>query len=227
MYAKLEETVAAPPPIGTGQVEIDGDDVGFGFDVGALFEFSEHTRMGIVYLSKQEPTFGGDVKISPVGIETGIDASVTFPQSIRASIYHDLNAQWALLGSAGWENWSDFENITISTSRGSNILPRNWDDTWYVSAGVHYRISEPWLLQLGFKYDSSPVDAEDRTPDMPIDRQIRIATGVQYQWSERLSIGGQFTYANFGEAEIDNDLLKGKYDRNQALFFALNFNWKF
>jgi hypothetical protein len=44
-------------------------------------------------------------------------------------------------------------------------------------AGVHYRPVEKWLLQLGFAYDTSPVDSDDRTPDMPIDRQIRYATG--------------------------------------------------
>ena len=42
-----------------------------------------------------------------------------------------------------------------------------------------------WLLQVGFSYDTSPVDSDDRTPDMPMDRQIRYTTGVQYKWSDR------------------------------------------
>jgi hypothetical protein len=49
---------------------------------------------------------------------------------------------------------------------------------------------------------------------MPIDRQIRYATGVQYKWSDRLSTGAQFVYADYGKAKIDNDLLKGDYKRN-------------
>jgi len=63
--------------------------------------------------------------------------------------------------------------------------------------------------------------------DMPIDRQIRYATGVQYKWSNRLSTGAQFVYADYGKAKIDNDLLKGDYKRNDIFFFALNTNWKF
>ncbi len=59
------------------------------------------------------------------------------------------------------------------------------------------------------------------------DRQIRIATAAQYQWSEKLSVGGQFVYADYGKAEINNALLKGKYDRNDIFFFALNGNMKF
>ena len=92
---------------------------------------------------------------------------------------------------------------------------------------MHFRPVEKWLLQLGFAYDTSPVDADDRTPDMPIDRQIRYATGVQYQWSDDVSVGGQFVYADYGDAKIKNDLLRGDYKRNDIFFLALNANWKF
>jgi len=63
--------------------------------------------------------------------------------------------------------------------------------------------------------------------DMPIDRQIRYATGVQYKWSDRLSTGAQFVYADYGKSKIDNSLLKGDYKQNDIFFFALNANWKF
>ena len=227
MYADLEMKAKAPPPNGNGEVKIDGDDVAFGFGLGALFEVSERTRFGVVYQSEIEPEFSGDVKISPLGLEVGTDTKITLAQFIRVSGYHELNDRWALLGSVGWEDWSAFKDINISTGRGSQKIPRNWDDTWKFAAGVHFRPVEKWLLQLGFAYDTSPVDSDDRTPDMPIDRQIRYATGAQYQWSEKLSVGGQFVYADYGDAKIKNDLLKGEYDRNDIFFFALNANWKF
>jgi long-subunit fatty acid transport protein len=152
MYANFEIKAKAPPPNGIGEVKIDGDDLAFGFGLGALFELSERTRFGVVY---------------------------------------------------------------------------QWKDTWEFAAGVHFRPVEKWLLQLGVSYDTSPVDSDDRTPDMPIDRQIRYATGVQYKWSDRLSIGAQFVYADYGKAKIDNALLQGDYKRNDIFFFAMNANWKF
>jgi opacity protein-like surface antigen len=48
-----------------------------------------------------------------------------------------------------------------------------------------------------------------------MDRQIRYATGVQYKWSDRLSLGGEFVYADYGKAKIDHDLLKGGYKRKE------------
>jgi long-chain fatty acid transport protein len=227
MYASLDEQLAAPPPNGKGKVEIDGDDFAFGFTLGSLIEFNPHTRFGIGYQSKVEPEFSGDIKISPPGIQAGVDTDLTFPQAIRTSIYHELNQQWALLGSVAWEDWSDLENINISGRRGSVVIPRNWKDTYKFAAGVHYRPSETWLLQAGIAYDTSPVDSDDRTPDMPIDRQIRYATGAQYKWKQDVSLGGQFVYADYGKAKIRNALLKGDYERNDIFFFSMNLNWKF
>ncbi|UCG06937.1 MAG: outer membrane protein transport protein [Desulfobacterales bacterium] len=227
MYANLEMKTKVPPPNGNGEVEIDGDDVAFGYDAGALVELSKRTRFGIIYQSEIEPEFSGDVKIKPPGFEAGTDTKITLAQSVRASLYHDINDRWALLGSIAWEDWSAFEDINISTGRGSQKISRNWDDTWKFAAGVHYRPVDKWLLQAGFAYDTSPVDSDDRTPDMPIDRQIRYATGMQYQCSEKLSVGGQFVYADYGDTKIKNDLLKGEYDRNDIFFLALNANWKF
>ena len=229
MYATLEMKLRAPPPNGSGKVKIDGDDVEFGYDLGALIEISDRTRLGIIYQSEMTPEFSGDIDFSgpAAPADAGTDTEITLAQFIRASIYHELNEQWALLGTVGWEDWSAFDNINISTGQGSKNIPRNWDDTYKFAAGVHYRPVKDWLLQLGIAYDTSPVDSKDRTPDMPMDRQIRYATGVQYQWSEAVSLGGQFVFADYGKAKIKNDLLRGEYERNDIFFSAFNVNWKF
>jgi long-chain fatty acid transport protein len=230
MYADLEMKAKAPRPGPggrEGEVTIDGSDVAFGFGLGALFEVNERTRFGLVYQSEIEPEFDGDVELSPPGFTAATDTTITLARFIKLSGYHELNDQWALLGTVGWEDWSAFKDVNISTDRGSADIPRNWDDTWKFAAGVHYRPVEKWLLQLGMSYDTSPVDKEDRTADMPIDRQIRYATGVQYKWSDRLSTGAQFVYADYGKAKIDSDQLKGDYKQNDIFFLAVNANWKF
>jgi len=230
MYADLEMKAKAPlpgPGGREGEVTIDGNDVAFGFGLGALFELNERTRFGLVYQSEIEPEFDGDVDLSPPGLTAATDTTITLARFIKLSGYHELNDQWALLGTIGWEDWSAFKDVNISTDHGSADIPRNWDDTWKFAAGVHYRPVEEWLLQLGMSYDTSPVDKEDRTADMPIDRQIRYATGVQYKWSDRLSTGAQFVYADYGKAKIDSDQLRGDYKQNDIFFLAVNANWKF
>ena len=87
--------------------------------------------------SKIEPEFSGDVEFKggAGSANTGTDTEITFPQFVRAGIYHELNDQWAVLGTVGWEDWSDFEDINISTGQGSKKIPRNWDDTYKFAPG--------------------------------------------------------------------------------------------
>ena len=229
-YGKLEMTLAAlpPPAPGNGQVKIeDADDVAVAFSLNTLFRLSDRARLGIIYRSEIDVDFSGDVKINPLGIQAGIDTTIDFPQTVRAGVYFDLSEKVALLSSVAWEDWSSLENQFISTQRGSTQIPRGWDDTWHVSGGIHYRLFPDWLLQAGIAYDSSPVDAQDRTPDLPIDRQWRFSLGAQHDFSERFSAGGQFVYADYGDAEIQNNLLVGDYERNSIYFFACNLNWRF
>lgn len=229
LYGTLDETIAIPTEsLKDGEVHIDGDDFKVNFNLNAFFEVSDSTRFGLTYVSKIEPSFQGDVTINPSSLSAQIDAKIVFPQFLRGSVYHDLNDRWALVGSIGWEQWSDFDNITISTSNGEQLIPRNWDDTWHFAAGTHYKVTEELLVQFGMAYDTSPIDdAKNRTPDMPMDEQIRVAFGAQYAWSASLNLGCAFTYAFYGDAEIDNDLLVGDYKSNDLYFFALNANWKF
>ncbi len=147
MYADLELKAKAPSPKGDGKVKIDGDDVAYGFGLGALVELSEQTRIGVVYQSEIEPEFDGDVKISGPDIEAGTDTKITLAQFVKVSGYHELNDRWALLGTVGWEDWSAFKNVNISTEQGKQKIPRDWKDTWKFAAGVHYRPVDSWLLQ--------------------------------------------------------------------------------
>jgi long-chain fatty acid transport protein len=221
----------APNPAETA-IKVDGDDWAFGFTTGVLVEFSDRSRLGVKYLSKTTYDFDGKVKTSGGalgGVNVHSKLKIEFPQVVSLHFYHEFNDQFALLASADWEDWSEFKDIPLSTSTGVNgAIPRNWKDTYKLAGGIHYRPSKPWLVMTGFAYDSSPVDAKDRTADMPMDRQLRYAVGTQYQWSEGLSLGGSFVYADYGKAKINNNrTLKGDYKRNDLFFMALNATWTF
>jgi long-chain fatty acid transport protein len=231
MYADIEYELAAPPinpPVGgAGQVKVDGDDFAFGYNFGVLLELSPRTRVGAIYVSKVEPEFSGDLEFS-AGVSVGSDLEFTFPQLARVGVYHELNDQWAILGTVGWEDWSSFDELLVSVERGSAGIPTGWEDTYHFSGGVHYRPTQDWLLQAGITYDTSPVSAGERSAYLPMDRQVRYAVGAQYQWNERMTIGGAFEYIDLGDARIDNPtLLIGDYEDNRLIMFALNLSYEF
>ena len=234
MYADLDFKVAAPPINppggGVGEIEVDGNDWAFGYNFGVLFELSERTRVGVTYISELEPEFDGDLEASDGG-GPGFTASsttkLTFPQAVRVGGYHELDDQWALLGSIGWEDWSAFKSFDISTDLGGTAISTNWKDTYHFSGGVHYKPRKDWLLQTGITYDTSPVSTGHRVATLPIDRQIRYAVGAQHEFSEKLSFGGALEYIDLGKARVRSDSLLGEYDTNRIFAFSLNMNYKF
>lgn len=230
VIGKLEEDIAIQTRLAIdGKATLDGEDAQVGYKLGALYELSDQTRMGIVYWSGVDFDFSGDLKLDRVGAEVGAITELPLPQYAKASFYHQVNDAVALLGTIGWEDWSQMDETKVSLGAGniSGAIPRNWEDTWHYAGGIHYRVSDPWLLRCGIAYDTSPVSAEDRTADMPVDRQVRYAVGATYTCSDSLDIGTEFEYIDMGSGKINGKTLIGEYDNNNVYIFAMNFNWKF
>ncbi len=206
----------------------DADDFQVAFHAGVLITLSKNTRIGITYQSETELDFEGDVKIDPIGAQAGLSTKIPFPQFVRASIFHRVNPYFALLASVNWEEWSQFDTQLISTSQGSANIKRNFKDTYGIRGGVIINPHEKWTFSAGIGYDSSAVESSrDRTPDLPIDRQIRYATGVVYKWSEKIQVGANFQYLDGGKAPVNNSLLSGNYKKNDLYFFTMNIRWMF
>ena len=76
---------------------------------------------------------------------------------------------------------------------------------------------------------TSPTDEDTQNPDLPLNRQIRIGTGIQYDWNKDVAVGAAYAYLDTGEIEIDQDggPFKGEYATKAIQFFAVNLIWKF
>ena len=169
-------------------------------------------------------------------IGSRVDLEMTIPQAIMVSGYHELIPNLAIMANFGWQDWSSFgkTNVTVSSAAATRLTDdRNFKDTWHVALGAQYRFLEDWLWSIGFAYDSSPVDDNDRTPDMPLDRQIRYATGLQYDWGENITLGTAYEYLDAGDAKIEQrggplkGDLNGDYKTNEIHVFNFNAIWRF
>jgi len=231
MFGVLDMDVAVPigppqAPIAEGRVNIDGDDISATLAVSTFIEVSPRTNLGIVYAAENEVSMGSDVTFDPVGLEFGADVEFPFAQTLRFSIAHDINDNVTLLGTFAWEDWSAFDSLLISTTVGDQVVARNWDDTQRYALGARWRTNGgKWTWHAGAAYDTSPTNASDRTPDMPIDRQVRIGFGGQYERPSGMKIGGALTYVDMGDARIENDLIVGEYDPNSLIVLGVNFSW--
>jgi long-chain fatty acid transport protein len=236
------------PFLSDGQLKVEDDDVGYGGNLGILVEPRKGTRFGLTYRSEVELDFkdvasrrGTGPLLNAAIRRSGLasskaDMEMTIPQAVMFSGYHALTDRFAIMGNVGWQENSEFgkTNVSISSTTSRRFTAdRNFDDSWHFAIGLQYRIAAPWLYSLGFAYDTSVVDREDRTPDAPFDRQIRYGTGIQYDWNEDVTLGFAYEYIDAGDAAINQykgslaGRLVGDYKTNEIHVFAFNLIWKF
>lgn len=255
LYATLDQKVAinngaVPGQAGQpdGELKIDDDDVSYGFNLGLMLTPQDNTRFGLTYRSEVDLEFNDAASLKNIGPVlqgllnvSGLSGSklnidMTIPQAVMLSAYHQLTDGWAVMGNIGWQDWSAFgkQDMTLkSTTTNSFTKNLDYDDTWHFALGAQYRFAESWLWSVGAAYDTSPADKDQRAPDLPLDRQIRVGTGIQYDWNQDMTVGVAYEYADVGKAEIDqeggplNGPLKLEYDPNVIHFFAVNLIWKF
>ena len=254
IYAELEQKAAINNQVtdgaGTpdGQIKVKDDDIGYGWNLGVLAELREGTRFGVTYRSEVDFDFKDVAKLKGVATNlqnlldaigvTGskVDLEMTIPQAVMVSGYHEFTEKLAVMANFGWQDWSEFGKTSVSVqSQGTTDFTqdRNFKDTWHVAIGAQYRFAEVWLYSLGFAYDSSPVDDKDRTPDMPLDRQLRFGTGLQYDWNKDITVGVAYEYLDAGGAEINQQggplqgSLEGDYKTNEIHFFNATLIWRF
>ena len=218
---------AAPVLIGSAAglesgADVTGDDSAWGWDLGALWQASDQTRLGVHYRSKIKYTVSGSVNFSnptaaslgplppslaPVGglLVGGVNAQLAsgdvtlaldVPDTANVSIFHQYSNKWDLMADLQWTGWSSIQELKIVRSSGVvlSTTPENFRDTWRFSVGANYRYSDAWIFRGGLAYDQSPVRDAQRTPRLPDNDRTWLALGVQYKFSPALSLDLAWAY---------------------------------
>jgi len=219
--------VAAPVLIGSAfglesDAHVSGNDSGWGWNVGALWQANEQTRFGVAYRSKIKYTVTGSVNFSnptasslgplpatlaPVGaaIVNGVNGvlangdvaiAIEMPDTANVSVFHQFNNKWDLMADLQYTGWSTIQELRIVRSTGSvlSVTPENFRDTWRASVGANYRYSDQWIFRGGLAYDQSPVRDAQRTPRLPDNDRTWVALGVQYKYSPSIAVDFAWAY---------------------------------
>ena len=217
-------TNATFPPNSIGVVK--GDDVSWGFNLGALWQVTPGTRVGLAYRSEVDHTLKGDLKINGSTAVDPVYADVVLPDSASLSVVHKLNSRWELLADVTWTGWSDFKELRIVNAAGSPVALtiENWKDSYRYSAGANYRMNEKLSLRGGVAYDETPVSDAFRTVRIPDQSRTWLAFGVQYQLSNKTALDMGYAHLFVKDAQINKTesgvTVSGKYDASVDILSA-------
>ena len=231
-----------------GQLEYKDTDVGLGFNIGVLYRLNERTKLGLAYTSKVDLEFEDKASLDDISNPllnlalqranpSSLEIDMEVPQTAVISLAYDLDSQWKLLGSLGWQDWSEFGKIGVEVDTDlagtSTSVDRQYKDTWHASLGAQYQASRQLRWSMGAGYDSSAVDDEDRTADNPMNESWRLATGINYAVDEGLDLHMTYTLVWLGDMEINQtksrsgDSLSGSYDNSALHILGGGATWRF
>ena len=228
-YANLNQTVALPISATIdGQANIKVSNTAPGFNLGVLFTPRDTTKIGVAFRSQIVHHLSGNTAFLNISSTPTTTTRMVMPANVIASISQNLTNRFTLLGELGWANWSTMRNTTLTVFDYSTVTPNNWHDTYRAGLGGKYKFTPAIVLQAGVSYDSSPTSTSNRLPDLPMDRQIRVGAGLEYELIKAVTLGLSYEYLNLGKANINNvssgGTLAGSYSRNYANVFQASLN---
>lgn len=232
------------------KVTIKGDDVSYGFNLGAIYQPTDKTRVGLSYRSKVKHSLKGNADyemnaaLQSIATAAGVTrfdgspavADVELPASASLSASHKLNDKVEVLGDITYTDWSSFEKLRATNpDTGGQItnVDESWRNVTRVSAGVNYQYNDKLKLRTGVAHDKSPVpDVLHRTARTPDVDRFWVAAGANYKLRKNLSMDVGYAHLFMDNAAIDNTdeatgyALRGVYDSNVDIVSA-QLNWSF
>ncbi|MBB5352170.1 long-chain fatty acid transport protein [Haloferula luteola] len=197
-----DATLSSSIPVPTSPVLLDtaGDDWGYGFNVGVLYEISDRTRIGIHYRSEVDFTLKGRVISAAIPAFNGPGtAALTLPDTLEISGYHAIDDRWALHADALWTGWSDFQTLAPQVTGNPPaaqppVTSENWSDVWRFSVGTTWKACDPLTLRAGIAYDESPVESRNRTLRIPDTDRIWLSCGASWHFNPCWNVDLGYTH---------------------------------
>jgi len=196
---------------GSSLFSMEGDDVGFGWNVGVFWQPSELTNIALSHRAETKLELDGAVSsetpVFPIELNQPGSLDLNLAAITELAIDQKIDDQWSVPASLTFTDWSTFQKLEANLEDGENFLIKeeNFDDSWRGSIGVTYILNDEFTLRAGYAYDDGVVSVENRSLSIPDTDRHWISGGLTYTMSENTSIDAAYVFIDGREAYINKD----------------------
>ncbi|MDH5832725.1 OmpP1/FadL family transporter [Luteimonas kalidii] len=226
------------PQSADGFIEVQGDDNGLGWLVGAHFRPTDNVAIGVSYRSEIDYELSGTADwtvpgsaqavfgaLRPGWFQDGdVSANLTTPSILSLGATWQLNERFALSASWAETGWSSLREVRIDFDNPDPdaVEPFEWDDTSFVSIGAEYKLNDSWTLRGGIADDQTPTSLVHRTPRLPDDDRRWYSVGATWMVNETLDVNFGFTHIKPDDPKVaitsSGSRIAGPYDGSANLY---------
>ena len=230
----------ALPQAADGFVEIQGDDNGFGWLVGAHFRPTDNLAFGASYRSEIDydlagtadwtvpgnvaAVFGASPTTAPLFLDGPGGAALTTPSLLQVGAHWQVNDRFALSASWAETGWSSLREVRIDFENpdADSVEPFEWSDSTFVSLGAEYKLNDSWTLRGGVADDQTPTSLVHRTPRLPDDDRRWYSVGATWAVSDALDVNFAFSHLKPDDPKVDarssGSRIVGPFDGSANLY---------
>lgn len=203
--------IAALPATVDGRSKLTGKDTGYGYNLGAMFQVTPSTRIGVSYRSTIDLKVKGKSE-SPAGV-TPAQVKIELPDTASIALSQKIGDRLELLADYTWTGWSSIPSLRVTNRNTGALLTDEhlgFKDSYRVGLGAQYQYTDALRLRAGVAYDQSPVrSSSDRTVRLPDSDRTWLALGMNYKFTKQTSVDVGYAYLMFDDAKIDRQTVLG------------------
>ena len=226
------------PQSADGLAEIQGDDNGLGWLVGAHFRPTDTVAIGVSYRSEIDYELTGTADWTVPGapaavlaqarpglfLDGGAFANLTTPSILNIGATWQVSDALMLSATYAETNWSSLREVRIQFDNPDpdSVEPFEWRDTYFAALGAEYTLNDSWKLRGGVAYDETPTSLAHRTPRLPDANRLFYSVGATWAVSDALDVNFAYTRIEPRDPKIDtvlsNGRIAGGFDGNANLY---------
>lgn len=231
----------AGPIIGvTGTQELDarieGDDDGWGYNLGVMFQPVPETTLGLTYRSKVSYTLtgdyrsrdaSGDIYINPLTGEAqdkSAKLDLDTPETVNFSITQQMTDRLKLMAGASWTRWDRFDEILVTGPDGETITfeEQDYSNAWAFGVGGQYQLNPQWVLRAGVTIDKTPTSDQFRSARIPSDDRRIFSIGAGWTPVDNLTVDLAYSYLTERGTQVDQT----RTDANETITSTYTADYK-
>lgn len=230
-YSQAEFSKALDPS-GATQFKFKGDDTGYGFNAGILWQPDQKWSFGLNYRSPTTLNYSGTASQTlgaPFASSTASTAEIAFPQFVIGGISFRPTPKWNIEFDLDWTDWAAVKQIELkNTPFGNQPIPLNYRSGLIYDCGVTRQLGNGYFASVGYIYAQNSSPDANYTPLIP-DANLHLGSfgfghhGLRWDWA----LAYHFGYNGGRTVQNDaNAAANGTYKTfNNAV--NLSFTYKF